>query len=116
MLWLISKGVFANLSSSTRYLIVMILFAAMATFAGVVTARLIERPTLAIRDRLFPARSRKILSPHSLSVKGDPLGTSSIALENTHETQGPSIVSDDLTAGSDEYEDEPAEGAVNEAE
>ncbi len=61
--WLDRKFLASSLSDSGRWAITMTLFAAGSVIAGVVMGWLIERPTLAIRDRYFPGRARALVTP-----------------------------------------------------
>jgi hypothetical protein len=116
MVALISKGVFQNLPGEFRYLIIMALFAALATVAGVVAARLVERPTLVIRDRLFPARSRKIVSAPSPRAHEEREGSDGVASETDDDPQGLPIDSIDSVDLPDEPETIPAHSRINIAE
>lgn len=54
--WLVKQGVFQPLPGPIRWLFVMALFVALSTAVGVVLGKLIEKPALALRDRLFPSQ------------------------------------------------------------
>lgn len=51
-------GYLSSLSGSWRWVAFTIIYVVTATLAGVVLGLLIEKPALAIRDRLFPSRTR----------------------------------------------------------
>ena len=54
----VDHGFLVGVSPSLRWLVVEALYVVMAVVVGVIMAKLIELPALAVRDRLFPARSR----------------------------------------------------------
>ncbi len=49
------KGLFAHLSPSLRFLAVETIYVCLAIAMGVIMNRLVEKPSLALRDRLFPS-------------------------------------------------------------
>lgn len=57
---LIDTGVLDGGSLTVRWVVIMVLYLALAIFPAVLMARLVEMPALALRDRLFPARSRTL--------------------------------------------------------
>ena len=52
-----SLATFSHLSGGTRWVVATIVYVLVAFSAGVVLGRLVERPALALRERLFPARA-----------------------------------------------------------
>lgn len=58
--WMVKQGLFNPVPGPLRWLIVLILYTALATLVGVIMGRLVEKPALAVRDRLFPARTEPV--------------------------------------------------------
>jgi peptidoglycan/LPS O-acetylase OafA/YrhL len=72
---LLLKGFLAGLPDSLRWAIVMLLYVGFSVLAGVIASRLVERPVLALRDKLFPARSQIVGSVSSkapVELEKDP--------------------------------------------
>jgi peptidoglycan/LPS O-acetylase OafA/YrhL len=63
MLSLIQTGALEGLPAEVRWCVLMVLYVLLAVAAGVVMAKLVERPALALRDRLFPSHVPVLLSP-----------------------------------------------------
>ena len=57
---LLRRGFLMATDPTLRWLLVATLYVFLAVGCGVLLARLIEMPTLALRDRLFPPRSRAV--------------------------------------------------------
>jgi peptidoglycan/LPS O-acetylase OafA/YrhL len=53
---LLASGSFSRVPEEARWLLIMAAYVGLATAAGVLMGKLIERPALALRDRLFPSR------------------------------------------------------------
>ena len=58
--YLLEHGFLKNSSLEARWFVVMTLYVSSSTLAGIVLGNMIERPTLALRDRLFPAKARSL--------------------------------------------------------
>jgi peptidoglycan/LPS O-acetylase OafA/YrhL len=57
LLELVSHGFLSNFSVSMRWFCVMMLFILVAVLTGTVLGIIVEKPSLALRDRLFPRRT-----------------------------------------------------------
>ncbi len=57
---------FANAGAEVRYLVGVVLYAPGAVLMGVGMAKLVEGPSLKLRDRLFPGRSQGLSSEQSV--------------------------------------------------
>jgi peptidoglycan/LPS O-acetylase OafA/YrhL len=53
----VKAGLLAGLPPTARWFVVMLIYAVAAILLGIVLARLTERPSLLLRDKLFPART-----------------------------------------------------------
>jgi peptidoglycan/LPS O-acetylase OafA/YrhL len=51
------RGLFAGMDPTTTYLLRYSIYLTVAVVGGIAAARLVERPLLALRDRLFPSRA-----------------------------------------------------------
>jgi peptidoglycan/LPS O-acetylase OafA/YrhL len=57
LLELVSHGFLSNFSVSMRWFCVMMLFILVAVLTGTVLGIMVEKPSLALRDHLFPRRT-----------------------------------------------------------
>lgn len=56
----VDMDLLGSLASEARWIVAMSLFAATSVVTGAVMARIIERPSLALRDRLFPGHATSL--------------------------------------------------------
>jgi len=70
---MLSDLVLANARAEVRYLVGVVLYAPGAVLLGVAMAKLVEGPSLKLRDRLFPRRSQGLSSEQSVSSEAAQL-------------------------------------------
>lgn len=80
MLRLLRLQFVTDLTPEARWLVAFVAYGSLAIASGVFFGSLVDRPSLALREKLFPARARPPMAPTGAPVGNHPLPGESVAV------------------------------------